>query len=375
MGLKSLFRRHDDDNDEASSSNPPPSYSDADKGHNYGPPAARDAPSYERPTYPVDSTIVPATLKFPPRLNVYLSWKSARTFHLGTSGEEKLFAVSTSWAVMGMKKPLLTIYDGPEKTDPVLAETSPLNYTMNQRSTITLPPGAATNPGTAPLVINLKYEYSLKTIVFSFTLAVPPPPSRKGDPPQEEAFEWRSTFGDETDPVLAETSPLNYTLSQRSTITLPPGAATDPGAAPLAINLKYEYSLKTTVFSFTLAVPPPPSRKGDPPQEEAFEWRSTFGDEVKHLTGGSVFSSGWKLVRLWGPENRSGAAGPGFASDGKEIVAVLARSMSASMTKSALFAFMGTGLTGQMGAQWELVALASAIQMWWAWTTGTVYTR
>ncbi|RBQ87597.1 hypothetical protein VDGD_07979 [Verticillium dahliae] len=289
MGLKSLFGRHDNDNDEASSSNPPPSYSDADKSHDHGPPAAQDAPSYERPTYPGDSTIVPATLKFPPRLNVYLSWNSGRTFHLGTSGEEKLFAVSTSWAVMGMKKPLLTIYDGPEKTDPVLAETSPLNYTMSQRSTITLPPGAATNPGTAPLVINLKYEYSLKTIVFSFTLAVPPPPSRKGDPPQEEAFEWRSTFG----------------------------------------------------------------------------------DEVKHLTGGSVFSSGWKLVRLWGPENRSGAAGPGFASDGKEIVAVMARSMSASMTKSALFAFMGTGLTGQMGAQWELVALASAIQMWWAWTTGT----
>ncbi|CRK15679.1 hypothetical protein BN1708_011522 [Verticillium longisporum] len=263
MGLRSLFRRHDDDNDEASSSSPPPSYSDADKSHDHGPPAAQDAPSYERPTYPGDSTIVPATLKFPPRLNVYLSWKSGRTFHLGTSGEEKLFAVSTSWAVMGMNKPLLTIYDGPEKTDPVLAETSPLNYTMNQRSTITLPPGAATNPGTAPLVINLKYEYSLKTIVFSFTLAVPPPPSRKGDPPQEEAFEWRSTFG----------------------------------------------------------------------------------DEVKHLTGGSVFSSGWKLVRLWGPENRSGAGG-GYRMTGTRVAYGVWRSRILS---SGVFRADAAGYVEQVG--------------------------
>ncbi|KAM0269834.1 hypothetical protein ACHAQH_009644 [Verticillium albo-atrum] len=291
MGLKSLFKRHDDDNDEASSSNAPPSYSNTDKGHSYAPSEDQYAPSYEQPTYPGDSTIVPATIKFPPRMNVYLSWKSARTFHLGTSGDNKLFAVTTSWAVMGMKKPLLTIYDGPEKTAPVLAETTPLNYTISQRSTITLP-------------------------------------------------------------------------------------AAGPGAAPVVVNLKYEYSLKTIVFSFTLAVPPPPSRKGDPPQEEAFEWRSTFGDEVKHVTGGGIFSSGWKLVRLWGPENRGPAAkGPGFTSDGKEIVAVMAHSTSASMTKSALFAFMGTGLTGQMGQQWETVAIASAVQMWWAWTTGTVYTR
>ncbi|KAM0325853.1 hypothetical protein ACHAQA_007156 [Verticillium albo-atrum] len=292
MGLKSLFRRHDGDHDEAGSSNDPPAYSDMDKKSGNAPPEDQDAPSYEQPTFPGASTIVPATIKFPPRLNVYYTWKSARTFHLGPSADNKLFAVTTSWAVYGMKKPLLTIYDGPDKNAPVLAETSPLSYTVSQRSTITLP-----------------------------------------------------AVGD---------------------------------AAPVVVHLAYEYSLTTIVNSFTLVVPPPPSRKGDAPQEESFEWRSTMGDEVKQLTGGGIFSSGWKLVRKWGPETRpaaDGPSGPGFASDGREIVAVMAHNNSMSMTKSSLFAFMGTGLTGQLGAQWEVVAIASALQMWWAWTIGTTYPR
>ncbi|KAJ5474217.1 hypothetical protein N7475_003783 [Penicillium sp. IBT 31633x] len=98
---------------------------------------------------------------------------------------------------------------------------------------------------------------------------------------------------------------------------------------------------------------------------ERFEWRKSHGNEIKDLAG---HSHGWKLVRLAGPVHSSGGSRKerdrGYTSDGLEIVALIAHNASLSMTKSFRFAFMGTGLTGTMGENWEIVVVTSAVQLW-----------
>lgn len=102
---------------------------------------------------------------------------------------------------------------------------------------------------------------------------------------------------------------------------------------------------------------------------ETFEWRSSHGEDVKEVAEGSSY--GWKLVRLGDGGGVSGMAvagpsgGHGVASDGREIVAVVAHNASWSMTKGFRFAFLGSGLTGVFGDAWELVTVASALKLWY----------
>ncbi|KAK2046276.1 hypothetical protein LZ31DRAFT_462713 [Colletotrichum somersetense] len=84
---------------------------------------------------------------------------------------------------------------------------------------------------------------------------------------------------------------------------------------------------------------------------EEFQWRSSHGDEIKELAGHSY---GWKLVRM--KTQQAGQKSFGYSSDGKEVVAVLAHSTSWSMTKGYNFGFLGTGLTGTLGEDWETAA-------------------
>ncbi|KAJ5608753.1 hypothetical protein N7528_009320 [Penicillium herquei] len=106
----------------------------------------------------------------------------------------------------------------------------------------------------------------------------------------------------------------------------------------------------------------------DGTQEERFDWRSSRGNEVDKIATGWD-TDGWKLVRVNGP-NR-GRGGPrnqrdfGFTSDGLEIVAVVAHNSSSCMAKSLRLAFMGTGLTGELGEVWEIMAVVSALQLWY----------
>ncbi|OLN96476.1 hypothetical protein CCHL11_00844 [Colletotrichum chlorophyti] len=101
-------------------------------------------------------------------------------------------------------------------------------------------------------------------------------------------------------------------------------------------------------------------------EEEEFQWRTSNGNEIKELAG---HSSGWKLVRVGLPEPSAGGARKerdlGVTSDGQEVVAVLAHNMSFSMSKGYKFAFMGTGLTGTLGAEWETTAVLSGFWLWW----------
>ncbi|KAF9871448.1 hypothetical protein CkaCkLH20_11095 [Colletotrichum karsti] len=98
---------------------------------------------------------------------------------------------------------------------------------------------------------------------------------------------------------------------------------------------------------------------------EEFQWRTSHGNEIKELAG---HSAGWKLVRMMGPETIGGSSkNPqlGYSSDGHEVVAVLAHNTSWSMTKGYKFAFMGTGLTGTLGEEWEAIAVLTGFWMWW----------
>ncbi|OJD29675.1 uncharacterized protein BKCO1_7500030 [Diplodia corticola] len=95
---------------------------------------------------------------------------------------------------------------------------------------------------------------------------------------------------------------------------------------------------------------------------EAFEWRSSHGEDIKEVATGSSF--GWKLVRLSEHGGPTGM-GRGFANDGKEIVAVVAHNASWSASKGLRFAFLGSGLAGAFGEVWEVVAMASGLKLWY----------
>ncbi|KAK1597119.1 uncharacterized protein LY79DRAFT_508261 [Colletotrichum navitas] len=66
----------------------------------------------------------------------------------------------------------------------------------------------------------------------------------------------------------------------------------------------------------------------------------------------------WKQLYFLGPKSF------GYSSDGKEVVAVLARSTSWSMTKTYKFAFLGTGLTGTLSEDWETAACGKRSVSW-----------
>ncbi|KAM0433305.1 hypothetical protein ACHAPT_004181 [Fusarium lateritium] len=116
---------------------------------------------------------------------------------------------------------------------------------------------------------------------------------------------------------------------------------------------------------------------------ERFEWRRSHGSEVKSV-GESKW--GWKLVRVGrhnmdDPNDEAEASGEepdrpdGFTSDGKEVVAVWADTKAnLSMTKIGTFELRGSGLTGELGTQWALMALLSCMCQWQAMmmTTTTV---
>ncbi|KAJ5092663.1 hypothetical protein NUU61_007533 [Penicillium alfredii] len=95
---------------------------------------------------------------------------------------------------------------------------------------------------------------------------------------------------------------------------------------------------------------------------ECFEWRKSHGNEIKDLAGNTP---GWKLARLSGPLHSAGGCRTErereFASDGTEVVALLAHNASWSLTKGFRFAFLGSGLAEGLGDVWEIIVMVSAL--------------
>ncbi|KAK1995154.1 hypothetical protein LX36DRAFT_174697 [Colletotrichum falcatum] len=104
---------------------------------------------------------------------------------------------------------------------------------------------------------------------------------------------------------------------------------------------------------------------------ESFQWRPSRGKEVKGLGG---HSSGWKLVRMAPQEAGVGGEGKnrgeGLASDGREVVAAIAPTLS--FRKDFVFAFLGSGRSGALGSAWDTAALVSGIWRWWNSVNGSV---
>jgi len=138
---------------------------------------------------------------------------------------------------------------------------------------------------------------------------------------------------------------------RRSQITVAPR----PGAANGQEQIITMHGCSSSKQEFSITV-------GDGLATERFEWRSSHGDEVKALSGG--FNFGWKLCRLDGPTIAPGSvdtSNGGYSSDGKEIVAVGIQPRL--FKKNPEFRFLGTGLTGQLGETFEIVAIMGFIRL------------
>lgn len=160
----------------------------------------------------------------------------------------------------------------------------------------------------------------------------------------------------ERDPIIARvTQKKAQSTDFAATVTLHDPASPRAGAAA-AEEIAFERpegSRSGGVLRFRMRV-------GSKGLEEEFQWRRSSGIEVKEIARHSV---GLKLVRVTGP--RIGVGGsrryrdPGFASDGLEIVAVMAPRTNLGIASDLQFSFMGTGLDGSLGAKWETVAVAT----------------
>ncbi|TQN74095.1 hypothetical protein CSHISOI_01323 [Colletotrichum shisoi] len=157
-------------------------------------------------------------------------------------------------------------------------------------------------------------------------------------------------------PIVLHSGPANtspplasvdyHSFSTRMSMTLPPAPKGSPGGAPV-IELEYNLDFPTLNYAFAMGVGPNCERL------ERFEWRSSSGEAIAMLDGRS---RGWKLVRL---AQSAGSAGY-RSSDGKEVVAVWTDA-GLSMTKVAKFAFTGSGLTGELGERWAIMAVISGL--------------
>ncbi|KAH7353209.1 hypothetical protein B0T11DRAFT_286431 [Plectosphaerella cucumerina] len=174
------------------------------------------------------------------------------------------------------------------------------------------------------------------------------------------------------DPMLAQVGPVKANKTQECIITLPARANSPLGHLEIKAGYVFE-TWRHWHYTFTMRVPArglDEHGKALPSQEETFQWRTSAGEEVRMQNDGSKLSSGWKLVWITGPEvgegGKRGDRENGFASDGREVVAVAAHNVKGwSMTKPLKFSFIGTGLTGTLGEQWELMAVASVLELWW----------
>lgn len=178
-----------------------------------------------------------------------------------------------------------------------------------------------------------------------------------------------------------EGSPMAYIIRTGHEFTIDLPGVPSCGIMPHQVTMRYESSMTEVRYSFTMMV-----GYGNSYRSESFEWRRSGGNKVKSL---GKSSSGWKLVRL-GPNTNGdyllqypghtgqqygngypsqygismpAQTGPGFSSDGKEVVAVFAgaQSFSFSMHDVGEFQYMGSGATPGMGYHWALMAALTGI--------------
>ncbi|KAF4839216.1 hypothetical protein CGCTS75_v000698 [Colletotrichum tropicale] len=161
-------------------------------------------------------------------------------------------------------------------------------------------------------------------------------------------------------PIVLHSGPSNthpplasvefHSFSSRMSITLPPAPKGSPGGAPIT-ELESRADFPSYRYVFSMGVGPNCERL------EQFEWRTSSGEAIGILDGRS---RGHKLVRLSQTVPANALPGVFRGGDGKEVVAAWTNAHT-SMTKAAKFAFMGSGLTGELGERWAIMAAISGL--------------
>lgn len=93
--------------------------------------------------------------------------------------------------------------------------------------------------------------------------------------------------------------------------------------------------------------------------EELYHWRNARTGLARALAGNRA-TYGWELVRGSRRDGKNGAA----AAADAEVLAVVCYNTTMSWTKGFKFAFVGRGRTGELGRDWEVATVASALWFW-----------
>ncbi|GKT40394.1 uncharacterized protein ColSpa_00575 [Colletotrichum spaethianum] len=199
----------------------PPSYEEA------VPNAAPAAlPEYDAPSYDnaaagpsTSATLIAATSKFPPTLNGYFQWAFTRTFLLGPTAEERLFAASPRSGFRSKQREII-LYDGPSDKHPVLATIGKSWTAMAsvpaKVSILPRPDSGETRPYETEISgIPFKVDQSSASI-FSVTVGG----KATGTEPREEKFQWRNSRGSEVK-ELGKTFSYGWKLVRLSTPAAP----------------------------------------------------------------------------------------------------------------------------------------------------------
>ncbi|KAF6808552.1 hypothetical protein CPLU01_15659 [Colletotrichum plurivorum] len=166
----------------------------------------------------------------------------------------------------------------------------------------------------------------------------------------------------ETDPALAtfrEEKGWNL-LSRNSFITMPPDFA-DPGRGEITEVMVGEApnGRSDLVFRFSVEVNAPKGAGGAGGRiREDFEWRKMHQDELNN------FKNGYKLYRLRPGQPSSPLVGGVSADHVGEVVASARFKSATSVIKPFCMSFHGSGLDGQLGDRWAVLAIMTIFRIW-----------
>jgi hypothetical protein len=171
----------------------------------------------------------------------------------------------------------------------------------------------------------------------------------------------------ESEPIAGSASESAWRTDTTVTVTISVASTASPSKV-IKVNepLRKHTSFTHETWDFVC-----PVDSGGERQVEKFEWRRSHSDETASLRDGKS-TYGWKLIRLHSDNEPSvepsGNAVLGQSSDGKEIVAVwtddsLTWFRGDEKGVVGKFEFTGSGAGSQLGEQWKLFAVVSALHM------------
>lgn len=171
----------------------------------------------------------------------------------------------------------------------------------------------------------------------------------------------------DSDPIAGSASESAWRTDTTVTIPIAASSTTSSSTASEIVEpLRKHTSLTHETWDFVCPIESDAER-----HVEKFEWRRSHGDETASLRAGKS-TYGWKLIRLHSSNESnivsSDSNVPGHSSDGKEVVAVwtddsLTWFRGDEKGVVGKFEFLGSGVDGGLGEQWNLFAVVSALHM------------